>query len=77
MGCFFLTHSPLLQMFVYFDAFNVFFEEALAPLFGYFAQTNLTPDLYLIGWLVIAKLLLTQQLRYNKFFPFQGVHVVQ
>jgi len=38
------------MMFVYFDVFNLFFEEALPPLFNFFTHLQLTPDLYLIGW---------------------------
>ena len=40
------------QMFVYFDVFNLFFEESLPPLFSFFTHIQLTPDLYLIGWYV-------------------------
>ena len=43
-------------MFVYFDVFNLFFEEALPPLFNFFSHIHLNPDLYLIGWYAIVTL---------------------
>lgn len=36
----------------YFDVYSMFFRENLPKLYRHFELYNLTPDLYLIDWLV-------------------------
>jgi len=50
-------HVHRLQMKAYFETYQLFFKENLPQLFAHFSSLQVTPDIYIIDWLVLLTVL--------------------